>query len=100
LLKVLISRRKEGEALLIGDGIELRVVSVHKKKVVLGVIAPRNVKISARKLNEAEKANTMAAVSSLNLDQLCLPSPDAAEKVLFLLKPALGTSDELTDKNH
>ena len=83
---MLISRRKEGETLLIGKDIEIRIVAVRKKKVILGVIAPRDVKISAEKLDDIEMANTMAAVSSIHIDHL-LPTPSRkAEDVLFVLE--------------
>jgi carbon storage regulator len=83
---VLISRRKEGETLLIGDEIELRIVSVRKKKVIFGIIAPREVRITATKLNDAEMANTMAAANSVDIDQFLHSSSGEAERVLFLLE--------------
>jgi carbon storage regulator CsrA len=57
---LLIHRRKAGEALLIGDSIEIRVISVGKK-VVLGIIAPRGVSVSACKVGDAAMENTIAA---------------------------------------
>jgi len=76
---MLISRRKEGETVLIGDDIEVRIISLRKKKVILGIIAPRDVRIAATRLNEVEMANTMAAANSIEL-------PDHEnEEVVFLL---------------
>jgi carbon storage regulator len=92
---VLISRRKEGETVLIGDEIELRIVSVRKKKVILGIIAPRDVKIVATKLSAAEMANTMAAANSVNLDQFLHAPSGEAEAVLFLLE---GSKDIGNDR--
>jgi carbon storage regulator len=85
---MLISRRKEGETVLIGDDIEIRVVSVRKKKVILGIIAPRDVRIVATRMNEAELENTLAAAHSLELPN------DKQEEVVFLLE----RSTPLTDK--
>lgn len=84
---MLISRRKEGETLRISGDIEVRIVSIRKNKVILGVIAPRDVKITAGKLDQTEMANTMAAVSSARLDQF-LQRPDAVEpeEIVFLLQ--------------
>lgn len=83
---MLISRRKEGEALLIGDQIELRIVSVRKKKVILGIIAPRDLRITTLKLSDAEMANTMAAANSIDIDQFLHPPSGEEEQVLFVLE--------------
>jgi carbon storage regulator len=90
---VLISRRKEGEVLRIGDEVEIRVIDVRKKKVILGVLAPRDVKITSTKLSEAELANTMAAANSVDLSEFLHEPPVAGERVLFLLE-----SGESADK--
>jgi carbon storage regulator len=90
---VLISRRKEGETLLIGDDVELRIVSVRKKKVILGIIAPRDIRITATKLSDAEMANTMAAANSINLDQFLHAPSGEQEHVLFLLEGAASKED-------
>jgi carbon storage regulator len=82
---MLISRRKEGETVLIGDDIEIRIVSIRRKKVILGIIAPRDVRIAATKLNDAELANTMAAANSIELADL-LHAPRGDEEVVFLLE--------------
>jgi carbon storage regulator CsrA len=65
---VLIHRRKVGEALLIGNSIEIRVISVGKE-VVLGIIAPRHVSISACKVGEAAMENTIAASHAAGFDR-------------------------------
>jgi carbon storage regulator CsrA len=82
---VLISRRREGEALRVGDGVEIRIVSVRKKKVILGIIAPRDVKITAAKLNDAEIANTLAAANSASLPEFLHAPGIEGERVVFLL---------------
>jgi carbon storage regulator len=80
---MLISRRKEGESVVIGEDIEIRIIDVRKKKVILGIIAPRDMRIAAAKLSEAELANTMAAANSIELADLL---PVQQEPVLFLLE--------------
>jgi carbon storage regulator len=82
---MLISRRKEGETVLIGDDIEIRIISLRKKKVILGIIAPRDVRIAATRLNDAEMANTMAAANSIELPH------NENEEVVFLLDHSHGT---------
>jgi carbon storage regulator len=85
---VLISRRKEGESLSIGEDIEIRIVDVRRNKVVLGIIAPRDVKIAAAKLTDMAMANTMAAVNSADIDQYLHPPREESENVVLLLKAA------------
>ena len=65
----MIHRRKAGEALLIGDSVEIRVISVGKK-VVLGIIAPRDVSVKACKISEAAMDNTIAASYAAGIDRL------------------------------
>lgn len=91
---MLISRRKEGEALFIGDDIEIRIIDVRKKKVILGIIAPRDVKITAEKLTDAAMANTMAAVHSASVDKLLLQgSSSQAESVVLMLQPEISKNN-------
>jgi carbon storage regulator len=80
---MLISRRKEGESVLIGEDIEIRIIDIRKRKVILGIIAPRDLRIAAARLNETELANTMAAANSIELADLL---PMQQEQVLFLLE--------------
>jgi carbon storage regulator CsrA len=92
---MLISRRKEGEILFIGDEIEIRIVSIRKNKVIFGVVAPRTVKIAAGRLSPTALANTLAAVHSVDLDRL-LPKANA-EKPILLLKTG-SKSAKASDK--
>ena len=87
---MLISRRKEGETLVIGNDVEIRIISVRKRKVILGIIAPRDVRITATKLSDAEMANTMAAANPVALDDLLHSPREQGEQVVFLL----GTRDD------
>jgi carbon storage regulator len=95
---VLISRRKVGETLLIGDEIELRIISVRKKRVILGIIAPRDIRIAAMKLSDAEMANTMAAANSIDIDQFFHAPSGEEEQVLFLLEES--KTPEMADKDY
>jgi carbon storage regulator len=94
---MLISRRKEGESLLIGDSIEVRIVSVRGKKVILGVVAPREVKIAAAKLSDAELTNTAAAVHSANVDRLVNGRTQGGESPILFFG-ALNESGRPADK--
>lgn len=67
---MLILQRKEGETLLIGDKIEVTVLSVEAGRVRLAVQAPRDVTILRSELKVAAQANREAAdeaVSPLGL---------------------------------
>lgn len=95
---MLISRRKEGETLLIGDDVEIRIISIRKKKVVLGIIAPREVRICTAKLTETELENTMAAAHPADLlDLLHAPADRGSEAVLFLLDTPINRPISYTE---
>ena len=82
---MLISRRKEGETLFLGDNIEIRVIGIRKKKVILGIIAPRDVSITAEKLTDMAMENTMAAAHASHIDQFLQRSSEETEAVVLLL---------------
>lgn len=95
---MLISCRKEGESLAIGHEVEIRIVSIRKNKVTLGIVAPRDIKIATRKLNEMEMANTMAAAHSVHVGQLLRSPRDEAENILFVLDASfLERNPQVTD---
>lgn len=54
--------RKEGESLLIGEGIEVQVVRVKGKSVRLAISAPREVRVLRKEVFEAIRAANLAAV--------------------------------------
>ena len=67
---MLILQRKEGESLLIGDEVEVTVLSVEAGRVRLAIQAPRSVTILRSELKVAAQANLEAAgeeVSPLEL---------------------------------
>jgi carbon storage regulator len=61
---VLVVTRKRDEAIVIGDGIEIRVLRVGKDGVRLGVTAPPDVAVHRREVYDMVRAaNASAAVS-------------------------------------
>lgn len=67
---MLILQRKEGESLLIGDEVEVTVLSVEAGRVRLAIQAPRSVTILRSELKGAADTNREAAgeeVSPLEL---------------------------------
>lgn len=99
---MLISCRKEGECLQLGDEIEIRIISVRKNKVTLGVVAPREIKIETRKLNEIEMENTIAAAQSFQFGHLIRGPRTRGENIVFVLEESnfLRREPELTDKRN
>jgi carbon storage regulator CsrA len=97
---MLISCRREGDTLEIGEQIEIRIIAIRRSRVTLGVVAPRDMKIVTRKLTEMEMANTMAAVHSVEFGQL-LHGPETAEKIVFVLDASsLERESRMTDKEN
>lgn len=58
---MLILQRKEGETLLIGDDIEITVISVDGGKVRMAIQAPKSVPILRGELKSAAATNREAA---------------------------------------
>lgn len=58
---MLILQRKEGESLLIGDEVEITVLSVEAGRARLAIQAPRSVTILRSELKVAAQANREAA---------------------------------------
>ena len=42
---VLVLRRKAGEAIVIGDGVEISIIEISPSRVKLGILAPREVTV-------------------------------------------------------
>lgn len=62
---MLILQRKAGESLLIGDGIEITVLSVDSGRVRLAIEAPKSVPILRSELTAAAEVNREAAGEEL-----------------------------------
>ena len=61
---MLILQRKAGESLVIGEDIEISVLSVEAGRVRLAIQAPKSVPILRSELKGAVRANQEAAVDS------------------------------------
>ena len=62
---MLILQRKAGESLLIGDGIEITVLSVDSGRVRLAIEAPKSVPILRSELKATAEVNREAAGEEL-----------------------------------
>ena len=62
---MLVLSRQSGEAIVIGDGIEIHVVSVGRNGVRIGVTAPRDIPVHRREVYDlVVAANRTAATSA------------------------------------
>ncbi|KYH30074.1 carbon storage regulator CsrA [Clostridium colicanis] len=68
---MLVVKRKQGESLLIGEDIEINIVSIENGSVKIGINAPKNVAILRKELyKEIEEENKNA----VNMDTSMLKS--------------------------
>lgn len=58
---MLVVRRRAGEAILIGDGIEIAVMEISPTRVKLGVSAPRAVAVARKEMMGVAEDNRRAA---------------------------------------
>lgn len=73
---MLVMRRRQGEAILIGDGVEIRILSIDGTRVKMGILAPRSVQVTTREIELVRKQNLQAAETP----------HDASEALAQLLK--------------
>lgn len=68
---MLVISRRCNEAIIIGDGIEIRVLRVGKDGVRLGITAPAEVSVHRQEIyEEVRDANKSAAASAADASQL------------------------------
>jgi carbon storage regulator len=68
---MLVFTRRKNEAIMIGDGVEVRVLRVGKEGVRLGIVAPPEVRVHRREIyDQIRDANQSAVVSAGQLTQL------------------------------
>jgi carbon storage regulator len=72
---VLLLTRRENESIVIGDGIEVKVLEIGGGRVRLGVTAPRQIPVHRREIHEAITAQNKAAAqtSPADLDAVLRP---------------------------
>ncbi|WP_346206588.1 carbon storage regulator CsrA [Caldifermentibacillus hisashii] len=65
---MLILARKKGEAIRIGNGIEIKVISIQGDQVKIGIEAPKTVEVYRKEIYEQiQEENKQAATSSMNV---------------------------------
>ncbi len=63
---MLVIRRRPGEALFIGDSVEVRVLEVGQGRVSLGIVAPEAVPILRREIRD----QNLAAARAVSLENI------------------------------
>jgi carbon storage regulator len=65
---MLVFTRKRGDAIMIGDGIEVRVLRVGRDGVRLGIVAPPEVRVHRQEIyDQIREANHSAAATPARL---------------------------------
>lgn len=77
---MLILQRKEGESLLIGDEIEISILSVEAGRVRLAIEAPKSISILRAELKKAADVNREAADEEVPPLALLGVLPDRGEE--------------------
>lgn len=69
--RVLVFTRRQDEAIVIGDGIQVRVLRIGREGVRLGVVAPRSVAVHRREVyDQIRRQNEAAATATADLRAL------------------------------
>lgn len=66
---MLVIRRREGEAILIGEDVEIEVLEITPARVKLGIRAPERVQVLRKELKATREQN-LAAARGLSSDGL------------------------------
>lgn len=64
---MLVLTRKPGETLMLGEDIQVKIVSVDGDQVKIGIEAPRSLKIYRREVYEAIQQENVAALEARDL---------------------------------
>lgn len=67
---MLVLTRKPGETLMLGEDIQVKIVSVDGDQVKIGIEAPRAMKIYRREVYEAIQQENEAALNVTDIDIL------------------------------
>lgn len=66
---MLVLSRKKGESIMIGDQIELKVLSIEGDQVKLGIVAPKNVKVHRSEVFEAIQEQNKQSMQNVSMER-------------------------------
>lgn len=66
---MLVLSRKKNESIMIGDQVEIQILSIEGDQVKIGIVAPKSVKVHRTEVFEAIKAQNEAALN-ISLESL------------------------------
>ncbi len=67
---MLVLQRKEGQSILIGEDIEIKIMAVNGHSIKIAIEAPKDVSIVRKELQEAIEANQSAVVSEFDVKEI------------------------------
>lgn len=62
--------RKKGDSIIIGDNIEVVILSIQGEQVKLGIVAPREVSVHRKEIYEQIKKENKEAIHNVNVKAL------------------------------
>ncbi|MEK4698576.1 carbon storage regulator CsrA [Solibacillus sp. FSL R7-0668] len=65
---MLVLSRKKGESIMIGDQIELKVLSIDGDQVKLGIVAPKTVKVHRSEVFEAIQEQNKQSMQNVSME--------------------------------
>ena len=87
---MLVVTRKRDEAIIIGDGIEVRILRVGKEGVRLGVTAPPDVPVHRQEIYQMVGAANLSAAGKANVSTAA-PDASMVERLATRLRRDRGT---------
>ena len=60
---MLVLSRKSGESIMIGENIEVKILSTEGDQVKIGIVAPKSIKVHRSEIYEAIQQQNKAALS-------------------------------------
>ena len=86
---MLILTRKVGQAIIIGEGIEIKILEIVDGQIKLGITAPKNISVLRKELVEIKDENLKAA--SVNKEALS-KIENFIKKLCKFSKPGIPSS--------
>jgi carbon storage regulator len=78
---MLVLTRKPGQSIMIGDGVEVQVLSVAGEKVRLGITAPRDVSIFRNEVYDRIESENAAAAADEGDEETNAAVSDALQRL-------------------